>query len=305
MNPPTDAVTTRRAVAALLLVVGMLGVGLDGRGGTIASAMDHPGRGRARGMPSGRPNSDLFYDGALFAAACPYSHSANDDPIVFPGRSGLSHRHDFFGSTVTDADSTAPVLRSAATTTCDLAGDTAAYWAPALLRDGAPVTPTVAEAYYRVAPGAPVADVTPYPAGLAMIGGDAHTEKPLPTAIVGWGCGHAPGLSSSIPACPPERPLNLRVTFPDCWNGRDLDSPDHVTHVAYSTRRGCPRAFPVTMPRLTLLVSYPVTGDPTGLEPASGPTMSAHADFLNAWDQGALARNVRSCLRRGVVCSVP
>jgi hypothetical protein len=59
------------------------------------------------------------------------------------------------------------------------------------------------------------------------------------------------------------------------------------------------------MPRLTLVVSYPVAGDPTGLEPASGAAMTAHADFLNAWDQGALAQNVRSCLRRGVVCSVP
>ena len=87
-----------------------------------------------QGFPVGRPNSDLFYDGAMFAASCPFSHSASDDPIVFPGRPGLSHRHDFFGSTVTDADSTARRLRAAGTTTCDLAGDTAAYWAPALLR---------------------------------------------------------------------------------------------------------------------------------------------------------------------------
>jgi hypothetical protein len=206
---------------------------------------------------------------------------------------------------MTDADATTRVLRSAGTTTCDLAGDTAAYWAPSLLRDGVPVTPTVADAYYRVAPGVRAADVAPYPAGLAMIAGDAHTEKPLPTAIVGWGCGRAPAVSSSIPTCPIERPLNLRVTFPDCWNGRDLDAPDHVAHIAYSAKRGCPSGFPVAMPRLTLLVSYPVTGDPAGLEPASGPTTSAHADFLNAWDQGALARNVRSCLRRAVVCSVP
>src|SRR4051812_19414717 len=28
---------------------------------------------------------------------CPYSHSAKDDPIKFPGRPGASHLHDFFG----------------------------------------------------------------------------------------------------------------------------------------------------------------------------------------------------------------
>lgn len=290
----------RRAAVILLVVVTASVVGGGG-----AAALDHGAMGRSQGTPVGRPNSDFSYDGAMFAASCPLSHSARNDPIVFPGRPGLSHRHDFFGSTETDADSTARSLRRAGTTTCDVAGDSASYWAPALLRDGVPVAATVAEAYYRVAPGVRAADVEAYPAGLAMIAGDAHTHAPLPTAIVGWGCGRAPTASSTIPTCPTERPLNLRVTFPDCWNGRSLDSPEHVTHVAYSGKRGCPAGFPVAMPRLTLVVSYPVAGDPTGLEPASGAPLTAHADFLNAWDQDALAQNVRSCLRRGVVCSVP
>ena len=29
--------------------------------------------------------------------------------------------------------------------------------------------------------------------------------------------------------------LLLRVTFPDCWNGEDLDSEDHRSHMARST----------------------------------------------------------------------
>jgi hypothetical protein len=295
-----------RGAAVLLLVVtaSVAGAG-GGAGATDSGAMGHGSAGRARGTPTGRTNSDFSYDGALFAASCPWSHSASDDPIVFPGQPGLSHRHDFFGSTGTDADSTARSLRRAGTTTCDVVGDSASYWAPALQRDGVPIRPTVADAYYRVAPGVRAAEVEPYPAGLAMIAGDAHTDVPLPTEIVGWGCGRSPTATSTIPVCPPERPLNLRVTFPDCWNGHALDSPEHVTHVAYSSKRGCPSGFPVAMPRLTLVVTYPVAGDPTGLEPASGDAMTAHADFLNAWDQAVLARNVRSCLRRGVVCSVP
>ena len=32
---------------------------------------------------------------------CPYSHSAPDDPIRFPGQPGASHLHDFFGVTTT------------------------------------------------------------------------------------------------------------------------------------------------------------------------------------------------------------
>jgi hypothetical protein len=28
--------------------------------------------------------------------------------------------------------------------------------------------------------------------------------------------------------------LQLDVIFPDCWDGRHLDSPDHKSHMAYS-----------------------------------------------------------------------
>ncbi len=37
-----------------------------------------------------------------FNAACPYSHSFKDDPIVFPGQPGASHMHSFFGNTSTE-----------------------------------------------------------------------------------------------------------------------------------------------------------------------------------------------------------
>ncbi len=42
-----------------------------------------------------------------FVAKCLYSHSAPDDPIVWPGRPGRSHLHDFYGATGTNAGSTA------------------------------------------------------------------------------------------------------------------------------------------------------------------------------------------------------
>ena len=36
--------------------------------------------GEARGLPPGRPNSDLSYDGAMFVATCAFSHSAERRP---------------------------------------------------------------------------------------------------------------------------------------------------------------------------------------------------------------------------------
>jgi hypothetical protein len=44
-----------------------------------------------------------------FAPACAFSHMAFDDPIVFPGQSGRSHLHTFFGNTARPASSTAGI----------------------------------------------------------------------------------------------------------------------------------------------------------------------------------------------------
>ena len=48
----------------------------------------------------------------------------------------------------------------------------------------------------------------------------------------------------------------------------------------------------------------PVWGDPAGLELASGGVRSLHADFVQAWDQDALEREVRACLNLANVCGV-
>src|SRR6186997_1313745 len=54
---------------------------------------------------------------------CDYSHSKTDDPIVYPGQPGASHRHDFFANVTTDAYSTYGQLRDGVTT-CSSASDT-------------------------------------------------------------------------------------------------------------------------------------------------------------------------------------
>ena len=72
------------------------------------------------------------------------------------------------------------------------------------VRHGAPVTPLGSVAYYRPGPGVDPASVEPYPAGLMMIGGDAHA----PTArsrrrSAAWHCGASPILAAEPPTCPP------------------------------------------------------------------------------------------------------
>ena len=273
----------------------------------VRSVSDPPGAVPARfvGGPSGgAPNVDLRPDRGMFATECQYSHSSNDDPIVFPGAQGKAHHHDFFGNSTTDFTSTIESL-SGASTTCRQREDSAAYWAPALSRYGAYIEPISADAYYRVASGVDPAAVEAYPQGLMMIAGDAHSMVPEPTAVVAWACDRSRKVSSMPHECPEGAELTVRVTFPDCWNGRDTDSEDHKAHMAYSGAEGCPSTHPVPVPMLTIVVHYPVTGSVEGLGLSPGSLMNGHADFVNTWNEKALQREVDHCLHRGLVCSSP
>lgn len=238
-----------------------------------------------------------------FVVECGFSHTAPDDPIVHPGHSGRSHQHVFFGNTTTDADSTVDDL-AAGDTTCDQHRDLASYWAPALYDHRELVEPTTAVAYYRPGVDIDPTTVEPYPYGLKMVGGDQVAAEPQSLDVVAWSCGTGSERSVTPPTCPEGRPLRMAVSFPDCWDGERLDSPDHVSHVARSEDGACPDTHPVPLPQLLLTISYPITGDGHDLSLASGSLLTGHADFFNAWDETKLANEVESCIRRGVTCGV-
>jgi hypothetical protein len=88
--------------------------------------------------------------------------------------------------------------------------------------------------------------------------------------------------------------LELHVYFPDCWDGKHLDSLDHKSHMAYSRDFACPRTHPVKVPQIRLSIRYPTTSG-RGVTLSSGGQLSAHADFFNAWDERVLARLVADC----------
>jgi hypothetical protein len=239
--------------------------------------------------------------GVNFVETCRFSHRAFDDPIVHPGKPGASHEHAFVGSRTTDAFSTVGSLRSGGTS-CRRAEDTAAYWAPALYEGPRLVLPLGATVYYRRTTLEPVRS---FPNGLRVIAGDARAAAPQSMRVTFWSCGLASGVprSSTVPACP-ERPgsfLRLHVRFPECWDGRNLDSSDHASHLAYARRGVCPATHPVEVPALAQIYRYPTRGG-EGFELASGGQLSAHADFLNAWHPGALRRLVDGCLNALVHC---
>ncbi|MEI2639701.1 MAG: DUF1996 domain-containing protein [Microthrixaceae bacterium] len=253
-----------------------------------------------------------------FVTDCALSHTAADDPIVYPavggshsdsnhggahGEPGTSHLHNFFGNVSTDSASTLESLLGAGTT-CQKKLDKAAYWSPALYDHGNLVEPTTSTAYYRVAPGVAPKAVQAFPPGLKIIAGDSNATEPQSADLAGWGCGTSTIQSPTPQDCPVSAPLRSVITFPDCWDGVNTDSEDHRSHMTNSTDGLCPASHPVHVPQLTFAISYPIFGPGHDLTLASGPVESLHSDFINAWHQDSLEQEIRLCLRRDVTCSL-
>ncbi|MEU4742076.1 DUF1996 domain-containing protein [Actinosynnema sp. NPDC023658] len=242
---------------------------------------------------------------AEFLAECPYSHRLPDDPIVAPNLPGASHMHSFFGNTSTNARTTTQSLL-AGTSTCNPGVDLSSYWVPTLYADNQPVEPTGTTFYYL---GEGVRDdviarIQPFPLGLRIVAGNAKATAPDASTISRWSCLHAGqvGASKDFVNCPAGTMLESYLDFPQCWNGRDLDSTDHKSHMSYPVNGDCPSTHPVPVPKLRQVLRYPVNGDPSRFRLASGPGYTMHGDFFNAWPEAELARRVHDCINPIIKC---
>jgi hypothetical protein len=235
---------------------------------------------------SAAPSPNDFPGGSYFAIVCGFSHRNNDDAIVYPGQPGRSHNHTYIGARNVNAFTRVADLPGGPTT-CEDPADGSAYWAPTLFIRNQPVTPLAAIVYYIKQTTAPV---QPFPAGLKMIAGNAKATRPQSKRVAAWSCGGIGGKPryTALPACTPDQALELRVHFPNCWNGKTLDSPDHVRHMAYSVQGRCPDTHPVPVPTLAVVLLYPPS---PGAVLASG-RFGTHADFINGWEPDELARLV-------------
>lgn len=99
--------------------------------------------------------------------------------------------------------------------------------------------------------------------------------------------------------------IRYQIFFPQCWDGQNLDSADHKSHMAYPVDNynsgSCPSSHPVHTVAIFYEMIIPVsgynywgqgayalaTGDPTGL--------AFHADFLMGWDSSVLQDAVDNC----------
>jgi hypothetical protein len=266
-----------------------LGLAFLVSGAALAAAAAVVLPGRVAAAPSAPLQlAPSFPGGPYFAIGCSFSHRNNDDPILFPKQPGRSHNHTYVGNRNVDA-STTPASLIGGRTSCGEPADSSAYWVPTLYESRNVVNPLAAIVYCTNRMREPL---TAPPAGLVMVAGNAEARTRQPKGIVAWSCGAVGGKPRFhvIPACGAEQLLQLQVTFPNCWNGRTLDSADHKQHLRYHSAGRCPATHPVALPTISLIVLYPPVA-PKLSQLASG-RLGAHADFMNGWKQDELVKLV-------------
>ncbi|MDJ0382751.1 DUF1996 domain-containing protein [Streptomyces sp. G-G2] len=250
-------------------------------------------------------------------------HLNPDNVIVAPGvGNGAHHMHDYVGNKTTDAFSTNSSLAAAGTTCAN--GDQSTYYWPVLrLRDGraekdakAPGGGQDANVGTILRPkqvttefkGSPADKVTAMPRFLRIITGDAKAfTNGTANANASWSCTGFENrqLKDKYPVCPKGSDVVRTFSFQSCWDGRNTDSANHRTHVAFAGRDGsCPAGFKA-IPQLVQRIVY---GVPQGARFAvdSFPEqlhkpVTDHGDFINVMSDALMANAVR-CVNSGRSC---
>ena len=242
------------------------------------------------------PKSDI----GAFRTECGLAKLSFDDPIVLPGQIGKSHLHTFFGNTGTDGNSTHDSLRTTGHSTCQ--GGTAnrtAYWVPTMIdtRTGAPVLPAGLGVYYKSGYELPPNVIHAIPAGLRMITGNSAAKTPG-SAGYRFVCSGGPNnendkYGTTMGDCDVGASLVQQLNFPQCWDGVNLDSPDHRSHMASPSNGACPASHPVAIPAISFNVAYVVTEahqmqywrlSSDNYDPTLPGGYSSHGDWFNGWD---------------------
>ncbi|KAK4127764.1 hypothetical protein N657DRAFT_653905 [Parathielavia appendiculata] len=97
--------------------------------------------------------------------------------------------------------------------------------------------------------------------------------------------------------------VRFEIAFPSCWNGVDVSTPNHKSHVAYPDlvlNGNCPEGFDVKLPTLmyeTIWATHAFNSVPGEFVISNGDTQGFgyHADFMSGWDSEFLQAAVNQC----------
>ncbi|MFF3615082.1 DUF1996 domain-containing protein [Streptomyces sp. NPDC002580] len=257
----------------------------------------------------------------------------SDNVIVAPGvTNGAHHFHDYIGNQSNTAFASDDDLAKA-DTSCEDKGDKSTYYWPVVRlqngkqeRDaGAPGGGTEGNAGQIVTPkqvtltfvGSPRSKVTAMPRLLRIITGDAKAFVNGPAnANASWSCTGFEDrqLKDKYPICPQGSDVVRTFKFQSCWDGANIDSANHRTHVAFADAQGnCPgtfKAIPQLVQRIVYDVDAPSLQDGGRTSPLfaldSFPEnlhkpVTDHGDFINVFDDD-LMKDMVDCINGGKKC---
>ncbi|OBT87321.1 hypothetical protein VE02_03029 [Pseudogymnoascus sp. 03VT05] len=261
--------------------------------------------------------------GQIFTVNCQPLTIQRGDPIINPGVIS-AHVHAVIGGTAFQQTMGLNTAVNAKDTTCDKKIDKSNYWQPQLYHQNSDGSFDLIHfqgtaVYYLnracdyeagrtqcpsgFSPAAP-------PAGLRMVTGNPMRrtidESLFEHQAMQHVCLNADSSDDtySLPKQSCDR-MRAETFFPSCWDGVNLDSDNHSSHMAYpaiGTYDGgvCPESHPKAIFSLFYEFFYDTSaykdfnkwvyamGDPTGY--------GLHGDFINGWtDQNALETAIQTC----------
>nr|WP_246567582.1 DUF1996 domain-containing protein [Streptomyces flaveus] len=259
----------------------------------------------------------------------------SDNVIVAPGvTNGAHHFHDYVGNQANDAFASDEDLANGDTTCVDQGDKSTYYWPVLRLQNGvqeqdanAPgggiegnvgeiVTPKKVTLDFV---GNPQSKVTEMPRLLRIITGDAKAfVNGTANANASWSCTGFEDrqLKDKYPLCPQGSDVVRTFKFQSCWDGRNIDSANHRTHVAFADANGnCANGFqaiPQLVQRIVYDVDAPSLNDGGRTVPLfavdSFPEqvhkpVTDHGDFINVFDEDLMGEMV-DCINAGRKCGV-